>query len=193
MPPRTARKAPAEKPQLAGPRGANRDLEENLVALFNYVQRVRTEIASLNHAADGIDKFASMTEQLDGVIEATADATDTIMDAMEKNDAAMSKLQAAITDPGQAKLVDELAANNSAASEACAFQDLTGQRVNEIIKSLSYVEERVNALRKIWGDHELDAIEVPAEADLSDDELLLHGPQSKNVAISQAEIDKLFE
>lgn len=192
MPPKNGQKVLAKESPPGGPGDAG-GLEENLMALFNYVKRVRTEIAALNHAADGIDKFLSMSEQLDGVIEATSDATDTIMDAVEKNDGIVAKLQAAITDPGQAKLLEELSANNAEVFEACAFQDLTGQRVSKIIKSLSYVEERVNVLRKIWGDHELSAIEVPAEAELTAAEMLLNGPQAKNVAISQEEIDKLFD
>ena len=59
-------------------------LSDNLEALFSYVQRVRTEIASLNQSGDGEDKFATMGEQLDGVVEATKDASDSIMEAIEK-------------------------------------------------------------------------------------------------------------
>ncbi len=166
-------------------------LSENLEALFSYVQRVRTEIASLNQSGDGEDKFATMGEQLDGVIEATKDASDSIMEAVEKSNEAVAKLRESITDSELTEVLEDIENNNNAVFEACAFQDITGQRVTKIVKSVSYVEDRVNALREIWGDDELDKVEL-AVVEFSEDEKLLHGPQSKAVAISQDEIDKLF-
>ena len=166
-------------------------LSENLEALFSYVQRVRTEIASLNQSGDGEDKFATMGEQLDGVVEATKDASDSIMEAIEKNNEAVTKLKESIKDPELIELLDNIENCNNAVFEACAFQDITGQRVTKIVKSVSYVEDRVNALREIWGDDELDKVELSV-VQSTEDEKLLHGPQSKAVAISQDEIDKLF-
>ncbi len=166
-------------------------LSENLEALFSYVQRVRTEIASLNQSGDGEDKFATMGEQLDGVLEATKDASDSIMEAIEKNNEAVAKLKESIEDSELIELLETIENSNSAVFEACAFQDITGQRVTRIVKSVSYVEDRVNALREIWGDDELAKVELAA-VEMTENEKLLHGPQSKAEAISQDEIDKLF-
>ena len=166
-------------------------LSENLEALFNYVQRVRTEIASLNQSGDGEDKFATMGQQLDGVVEATKEASDAIMEAVESNNEAVAKLKASIDDSALVELLDSIENGNNAVFEACAFQDITGQRVTKIVKSVSYVEDRVTALREIWGDDELDNVERVVE-ELTEDEKLLNGPQSKSEAISQEEIDKLF-
>tara|TARA_B100000809_G_scaffold239990_1_gene261929 strand:- start:731 stop:1009 length:279 start_codon:yes stop_codon:yes gene_type:complete len=71
-------------------------LSESLEALFSYVMRVRTEIASLNQSGDGEDKFATIGEQLGGVVEATKDASDPIMEAIEKNNEAVAKLNESI-------------------------------------------------------------------------------------------------
>lgn len=166
-------------------------LTDNLEALFSYVQRVRTEIAALNQSGDGEDKFATMGQQLDGVLEATKDASDSIMDAIEKNNEAVAKLKESIEDDELKELLDTIEDSNNAVFEACAFQDITGQRVTKIAKSVGYVEERVTALREIWGDQELDKVEIEV-VDLTDDEKLLNGPQAKADAISQDEIDKLF-
>jgi chemotaxis protein CheZ len=168
-------------------------LKKNLKDLFNYVQRVRQEIAALNRSADDADKFATMGDQLDGIVEATKDATDTIMEAVENNNEAVGKLKETTTNADQIALLDQIQNNNNAVFEACAFQDLTGQRVTKIIKSVTYVEARVDALREIWGKEELDKIEIEAERELTEDEKILHGPQRKAVAISQDEIDKLFD
>jgi chemotaxis protein CheZ len=167
-------------------------LSDNLEALFNYVQRVRTEIASLNQSGDGEDKFATMGEQLDGVVEATKEASDSIMEAIEHNNEALTKLKDSIEDAELIDLLDTIENGNNAVFEACAFQDITGQRVSKIVKSVTYVEERVSALREIWGDKELDNVELAVE-ELTEDEKLLNGPQSKEKAISQDEIDALFE
>jgi chemotaxis protein CheZ len=170
-----------------------KELEQNLTALFRYVDRVRVEIASLNKSHDGDDKFETMGAQLDGVVEATREASDRIMDAIEKSNEACLKLRESTLQPDQTDLVDTIVANNNVVFEACAFQDITGQRVTKIVKSVSYVEERVSALRSIWGDDELDELVAGIEDTRTDDEKLLNGPQAASEAISQDEIDKLFE
>lgn len=178
---------------VAEDRADSEHLADNLEALFLYLQRVRREIASLNRSADGVNKFETMGQQLDGIVEATSDATDTIMDAVERSGEAVDKLSSSLTEPSLLALLDRISDCNNTVFEACAFQDLTGQRVARIVKSVTYVETRVNALMKIWGRQELDRVErQPAEAQ-TDDQSLLNGPQRKAQAISQDEIDKLFD
>lgn len=168
-------------------------LEENLQALFTYVQRVRQEIASLNRGGDGKDKFVTMGEQLDGIVEATMDATEIIMAAVETNANLVHEMRDLATDDKQIVLLDKLLSNQNTVFEACAFQDLTGQRITKIIKSVTYVEERVNALREVWGREEIDKAQTDVIDDRTEDEKLLHGPQTKTEAISQDDIDKLFD
>lgn len=169
------------------------NLEKNLKSLFSYIQRVRKEIAALNRDADGVDKFATMGEQLDAIVESTKDATDVIMDSLEKNGDVVGKLKEVITDEDHIALLNQVLDNNNAVFEACAFQDLTGQRVTKIIKSVTYVEDRVNTLMEIWGRKELDKIKIEPDGELTEDQKMLHGPQLKADAISQDEIDKLFD
>ncbi len=105
----------------------------------------------------------------------------------------VGKLKEVITDKDHVALLTQVLDNNNAVFEACAFQDLTGQRVTKIIKSVTYVEARVNTLMEIWGRKELDRIKIEPNGELTEDEILLHGPQLKADAISQDEIDKLFD
>jgi chemotaxis protein CheZ len=80
--------------------------------------------------------------------------------------------------------------------EACTFQDITGQRVTKIVRSMQFVEERVNSMVSLWGS---EAIEETAatygNTDGRDgDEKLLNGPAlPSETSISQDEIDKLFD
>lgn len=167
-------------------------LRKELMGLFQYIQRVRMEIANISRPADEDYHFESMAEQLDSVVKATDEASNTIMGAVETNEEIVGKLRALVTDPAQKKLLDDLSNNDMSILEACAFQDLTGQRVNKVAKSVTYVEARVNALVEVWGREELEDV-VIEKVEKTADEKLLHGPQDADKAISQAEIDSLFD
>ncbi len=65
--------------------------------------------------------------------------------------------------------------------------------MSKVVKSVAYVEERINALIEIWGKDELDNVEVEPEREKTADENLVHGPQRAGEGISQDEIDKLFD
>lgn len=168
-------------------------LKHELVGLFQYIRRVRQEIAAIYRPADGDHQFDSMADQLDAIVGATEEATNTIMEAMEKNDEILDKLREGITDADHLACLDSIAANGAAVFEACSFQDITGQRVSKVVKSVSYVEERINALIEIWGKDEIDNVDVKAEREKTADEKLMHGPQRAGEGISQDEIDKLFD
>jgi len=168
-------------------------LKSELDGLLRYIQRVRVEIAAIDRPADEQHGFGGMGEQLDAIVQATADATNTIMNAMEQNDIAIGKLREGISDKDQLALLDDITNNGNEVFEACSFQDITGQRVNKVVKSITYVEERVNALIDVWGKDELDKIDVVGE-EKTEDEKLLDGPQLEGGAgLSQDDIDALFD
>ena len=168
-------------------------LKHELVGLFQYIRRVRQEIAAIYRPADDDHQFDSMADQLDAIIGTTEEATNTIMEAMENNDEILAKLRQGITDADHLACLDMIGANGAAVFEACSFQDITGQRVSKVVKSVSYVEERINALIEIWGKDELDNVDVKPEREKTADEKLVHGPQLAGKGISQDEIDKLFD
>jgi chemotaxis protein CheZ len=95
---------------------------------------------------------------------------------MEGNESAVTELRTQITDPTQIKLLDKNADNGNNVFQACAFQDITGQRVSKIVKSVIYVEERVQNLVDIWGKDELSKLKVK-EIEETADERLLRGPK----------------
>ena len=73
--------------------------------------------------------------------------------------------------------------------EACSFQDITGQRVTKVVKSVTNIEDRVNALIEIWGKAALEEVEVKPDREKSVDEVLLHGPQLNGEGIIPTVID----
>ena len=126
-------------------------LKKEIGGLFQYIQRVRQEIAAIHNPADDDHKFGSMGDQLDAIVKATEEATNTIMETMEKNEQLLDELKNQLKDPKQIALIDQLVANGNSVFEACSFQDITGQRVTKVVKSVTYIEDRVNALVKYGG------------------------------------------
>ena len=65
---------------------------------------------------------------------------------------------------------------------ACSFQDITGQHVAKVVRTLRLIEQRINAVIEIWGAgaHKMG---VPAEAGL------LNGPQAEG-ALRQDDVDR---
>jgi chemotaxis protein CheZ len=134
-----------------------------------------------------------MGDQLDAIVKATEEATHTIMEAMERNDEAVGKLRDKITDPDQTALLDQIIENGKDVFESCTFQDITGQRVNKVVKSITYVEKRVNAVVDMLGKAQLVEIEVPVDREKTIDEKLVSGPQLEGDGLSQDDVDSLFD
>lgn len=168
-------------------------LKGELMGLLKYIHRVRDEIANISRPADEEHQFVTMSDQIDAVVKATDEASNTIMACAEVNEELVEKLRKGITDPKLVTLIDQLSENDINIIQACSFQDLTGQRLNKVARSLTYVEDRVNALTEVWGREELEKVEVKGEQK-TDDEKLLHGPAlPSDTSISQDEIDALFD
>jgi len=170
----------------------NETLKTELMGLFQYIKRVRQEIAAIHQGAEEDHDFEGMGEQLDAIVKATEQATNTIMAAMEKNDQAVAQLKGMIADPAQTALLDQINENDQSVYEACSFQDITGQRVSKVVKSVTFVEDRVNSLIKLWGKDAVEKEEVERD-DKTDDEKLLDGPQLEGKGLDQAAIDALFD
>ena len=112
---------------------------------------------------------------------------------MEDNETVVGKLREALDDPDQVALLDQITDNGNAVYEACSFQDITGQRINKVVKSVTYVEQRVHAIIEVWGKDMLDDVSVAVEGqDKSADEKLVNGPQLEGSGLSQDDVDALF-
>ncbi len=168
-------------------------LKSELDGLLRYIERLRQEVAAMLNPTEEDHKFESMGEQLDAIVKATEEATNTIMSAQEKTEAAVGQLREGITDPDQLALLDEITNNGNEVFEACSFQDITGQRVNKVVKSITYVERRVESLVDTLGRASLASVEVAPDSEKSADEELLSGPQLDGGGLSQDEIDALFD
>ena len=129
-------------------------------------------------------------DELDAIVEATAEATNGIMDATEIVENVMSELEG--------EQAERLMDATTRIYEACSFQDITGQRITKVVKALHGIEEKVDALVAAFGD-EIEKYKKanPKEEDSGadkpiTDEDLLEGPQLAGDGKSQDEIDALL-
>lgn len=174
---------------LAVPRQSEVRLREpqaviaELSEIAEYITHLREEIGALRANEMSRDRIPMAHEELGSVVAATAGATNTIMEAAE----AMLGLP---DGPGYREAVEE---RINTIFEACAFQDITGQRIAKVVESLRLFEQRlarfvgaVKARDSASNDPVERARRVRAE------DLLLNGPQAEGAVPSQDDIDALF-
>lgn len=169
-------------------------LKRELRGLFEHIKRMRLEIASIRRpgATDEADHFSKMSDELDAIVHATETATDSIMSGVEELDDLLSSLRKRVSEDSEALgMLDRVPELTGNIFEACSFQDITGQRISKVVRSLQYIEERVNTLINMWGPDSL------ADAGVEDkpvdfEQSLLNGPQLKGKGVSQDDVDAML-
>ncbi|HWE73798.1 MAG TPA: protein phosphatase CheZ [Stellaceae bacterium] len=180
-------------------------IRRELSAVRSHIDHVKSEISTLTEQESSDNRFRRATAELYEIVTSTARATDDILSAAE-----------AIKEISD-KLPPEYAAQREAFSkhclnvfQACSFQDITGQRIAKVVKTLDYVEQRVSAMLAIGGDATDRPAEQPIMAALAaattapsgavsgavtsqrEAETLLNGPQLPGKGLDQDAIDQLL-
>lgn len=155
-------------------------------ALSRYIHSARQEIASLRPDEITDEHIPAAGEELEAIVGATEQATNTIMESVEAIENETANLP-----PETAERITNAVTN---VYEACGFQDITGQRITKVIHCLTHIEEKVQALLETFGEpgdrpaRERKSQKASEEADAA----LMNGPQSSESAISQDDIDALL-
>lgn len=166
----------------AAPAGPETMIAE-LVEIADYISHLRGEIAALRANELTHDRIPMAHEELGNVLAATAGATNTIMEAAEG-------MMALPDGPGYRSGVES---GIGTIFEACAFQDITGQRIGKVVEALRQFEIRLARFASAVKARDA-AGHDPAEAErrARADRLLLNGPQPNGPATAQDDIDALF-
>jgi len=167
-------------------------LRGQLYELHNHIEETKREIASIRRPGEEEDRLTTAAMELDAIVETTEQATHKILNATEEIDELVEQLQERSSDVKANEMLTEVSNKTIDILEACNFQDLSGQRTTKVIRTINYLEERIMSMIEIWGEEEFSKIEVE-EIEISEDEKLLGGPQSEEKAISQDDIDALFD
>lgn len=178
-------------PIMAAINGLDSKLEKVIGIDHQEIERIRTEISDI---AGRIRATKAEIAQLGQVVPATEVATNNIMSAAEQIDEAVAALKTLVTEGYQMAKVNDVADRVVRIYEACSFQDLTGQRITKVVKTLSFIEERVANMMAIWGEDEFKTMPLPRSIEKQDGDVALHGPATGDSTgnASQADIDKLF-
>jgi chemotaxis protein CheZ len=143
-------------------------------ALSDFITKARGEIAAIRPNDLKVEKLPRAGKELEAIVKSTEEATGTIMDAAE---AIMG------ADPSEATMD-----HCTRIIEACAFQDLTGQRITKVVMTLTTIEQRLLALDTAWG-----GVKDAKSTDPAGDERFLNGPALDGEGHDQAGIDALFD
>lgn len=163
------------------------ELYTELEALASYIHSAKAEIASLRPDEVKDKYLSSASDELDAIVEATADATNNIMDATE----IVEEVLGDVDEDVSAKLMEA----TTKIYEACTFQDITGQRITKVVTALKHIEGKIDALVEAFGS-EIEKFKAadPLETENKPltDEDLLEGPQLEGQGSSQADVDALL-
>ncbi len=147
--------------------------------LARHIDCTRTEIAMLN--ADEVVKshVVTATDELDAIVLHTVNATTAILDACEAIDNAQIHQLSDVAGAATAKIY-----------EACSFQDITGQRVQKIVRTLQLIEVRISEILHVFGS---TTVRQNSLATMQMENPLLSGPQQPGTAMDQGAVDALLD
>ncbi len=124
-------------------------------------------------------------EEVSTVLNATETAANTIMEHAE------IILSAESSDPAAYKSCVTDAVMQI--FEACAFQDITGQRLSRVTETLNDMEKQVAGAMDAMGVDGSKSETSKTEKDQRKQDLHLHGPSNEGEGVSQEDIDALFD
>jgi chemotaxis protein CheZ len=174
-------------------------LRSEITKLALYITEAKREIFAIAPKPPASEEEPEPTNdiniagmELSEVVKATEIATNRILDATDE----VIKIAGSLNDKDSGSRIAN-AANEI--YDACTFQDITGQRINKVARTLEYVELKVNRLVNLFSDsaqhlHDIEKWDEHEKVhrDRRPDALLMSGPALSADAPSQDDIDKLF-
>lgn len=167
------------------------DLEE----LANYIRDTKAEIMNLSPEEISEDTLPSASVELDAIVSATEKATNTIMEA--------SEIIEKVGDEIGGETAEKLMEATTQIFEACGFQDITGQRITKVVNAMQEIEAKIDDLISAFSNDDDEAREERRRAreenraekrqEAVAEGELLEGPQLPDTAVSQDDIDALFD
>ena len=147
----------------------------------------RCHIARLRDPEVCDEALPKANEDMNETLRMTEEATNTIMSAAEE----MMALDFSDPEVAETQVMDGCIR----IIEACSFQDITGQRISNVMKTLNIVESRLAHIEDAWGDIDraFSDEEVSAVEKKVGDEALLNGPSLPGEGLEQEEADRLMK
>lgn len=182
---------------------SNERLYQELGELAHYINNAKKELQEVKSSNIADQHLPSATNQLDAIVQMTEAATSKIMDECDRLTMFHTDMRERLInmdpplEPDALAGVDD-AINQAATSithifEACNFQDITGQRVQKVVRALQEIERQVLRMVVVFGLVEnKDRLDAETTAELQEDAALLNGPQLDGQGLEQDEIDSIL-
>jgi len=172
--------------------GANQgdDLSQvtsELKSLLEYIGAAKSELIGMQPNSLSQQDIPDASDQLTAIVSATEGAASSIMDAADNIGAIAEELD------GEVGM--KLETISTELFQASSFQDITGQRVTKVAKTLDELEKRLSSLAIAIGDNYVAPIEelnVDEQGVAVNSNDLLNGPQLAGEGNSQDEIDAIL-
>ena len=171
---------------------ASNFVQKEIFKIASAIVDAKREINDLIPPEEDGEHLTQASIQLDAVLKATEEATSIILDAADE-------IQSCVGELGGGDAQDRIMAASSRIYEACNFQDLTGQRINKVVKTLELVESKIMRLVTLFGNPPEGSEEMISKGlekgknkVVRQNAELLNGPQLPGAAPSQKDIDALF-
>src|SRR3954452_18534404 len=161
---RTYRISRGAAPACAPPFG---QVQSDLHAMKDAIAMTKREIAALEQSATGRDGVHRAACELDAVAEATERATTTILGAVEEIENAANMLRSLGPGSDRGDHLRTILDRVVLLYETCNFQDVTGQRIEKVIGTMKFVEERLDRVIAVWGGDRFQPESAPVAEDLS--------------------------
>ncbi|APT34635.1 chemotaxis protein CheZ [Methylobacterium phyllosphaerae] len=165
-------------------------LRSQLVSISDAIARTRQEIADLRQEQE----TSRACDELHAVVQGTEDATNAILTASETVDGLARGIVRRSEHPATRADAEAIQAEMQTIFEACNFQDLTGQRISKVVRTIVLVEERIGEMLRVWSA----SGDGPARPNLPHDRrsgeaALLNGPVLPgDASVSQDTVDAMF-
>lgn len=159
---------------------ADRFIQGEIRDILAQLSSTREQINEVNGTGFSRERLMDANLSLDEVVQATEAATNRILDAADVINQKLEGIE-------EAKK-QEIAAQITEIFEACNFQDLTGQRIKKVIATLEYIDTKLTKIAAIYGISQSE----DWEANKTEEQRLMNGPQHNGQGHSQADIDNLF-
>ena len=162
-------------------------IRRELKDIANYIHSLRREISALQANDLRHKRIPAAGQELAAIVKATEQASNTIMECAEAAMAADSSDLPAY----KAFVADRM----TAVFEACAFQDLTGQRLARVVETLAHIETRLSRFADATKAEDASGTANDKEASEAERKLrlLIHGPTLAGDSMGQQEIDEIIE
>ncbi len=169
-------------------------LEGEVLLLFQLVQKMRQDLASVYQPVGEGLILDSAADQINAINAEAEEATDTILSATERIAAVSAKMSSEIKYGGARPYFETLDAESRRIMEACQVHDIIGQRLSRIVRTINAVEGTINALVVTLGDDGVTGVSSALDQiNRKDGDLIMTGPALKDEGLEQTDIDALFK